>query len=80
MVQLAPYLRSGRGPLPSRVDRAVLERVRVTGPELGEPELVPLLADLAPGRIASESWSGMFELATADAGRARRGGGALAVV
>jgi hypothetical protein len=59
VIQLAPFLRSGPLPAPEVIVGAVLERVRRAGPELGEPELVPLLADLAPGRIASESWSGM---------------------
>jgi hypothetical protein len=60
VVQLAPFLRSGPRPPPEPIVVAVLERVRRAGPELGEPDLVALLADLAPGRIASESWGGMF--------------------
>jgi hypothetical protein len=60
VVQLADFLRSGPRPAPEAIIGAILERVRRAGPEMGEPDLVPLLADLAPGRIALESWSGMF--------------------
>src|SRR5206468_2875974 len=61
VVQLAPFLRSGPRPAPEPVIASILERVRRAGPDLGEPDLVPLLADLAPGRLASESWTGMLE-------------------
>jgi hypothetical protein len=59
VVQVAPLLRSGPRPVPETVIGAVLDRVRRAGPEVGEPDLVSLLADLAPDRIGSESWSGM---------------------
>jgi HEAT repeat protein len=60
VVQLAPFLRAGPRPAPEPIVGAVLGRVRRAGSEIGEPDLIPLLADLAPGRLASESWSGMF--------------------
>ena len=60
VVQLADFLRSGPRPAHELIISAILERVRRAGPEMGEPDILPLLADLAPGRIASESWSGMF--------------------
>jgi hypothetical protein len=60
VVQLAPFLRSGPLPAPEPILDAIHERVRRAGPDLGEPDLVPLLADLAPDRITSVSWSGMF--------------------
>lgn len=60
IVQLAPFLRDGPRPIPEPILAAIVERVRRTGPEWGEPDLVRLLGELAPERIASESWSGMF--------------------
>ena len=60
VVQLSPFLRSGLRPVPEAIVDSILERIRRAGPEMGEPELLPLLADIAPGRIVSESLSGMF--------------------
>src|SRR5262249_37529890 len=60
VVQLSPFLRSGPRPAPEPVVGAVLERVRGAGPEMGEAALIPLVAALAPDRLASESGSGMF--------------------
>jgi hypothetical protein len=60
VAQLAPLLRDSPRPAPELIIAAILERVRRAGPEMGEPDLIPLLADLAPGRIALESWGGMF--------------------
>ncbi len=59
VVRLEPFLCSKPWPAAEPVVGAVLERIRCAGPEMGEPDLVRLLADLAPDRIASESWSGM---------------------
>jgi hypothetical protein len=60
VVRLAPLLRSGPRPAATPVVDALLERIRRAGPAMGEPDLIPLLADLAPDRIASESWSDML--------------------
>jgi hypothetical protein len=60
VVQLAPFLRSGPRPAPAPVIDALLKRVRLAGPEVGEPDLISLLAELAPDRIVSERWSDMF--------------------
>jgi hypothetical protein len=60
VVQLAPLLRAGPRPTPEPIVGAVLERIRHALPEIGEPDLIPLLAELAPNLLASESWSGML--------------------
>jgi hypothetical protein len=59
VVRLAPFLRDAPRPALEPVISAILERIRRAGPEMGEPDLVLLLADIAPDRVASESWSGM---------------------
>jgi len=60
VVQLAPFLQRGPRPLPQQIADEFTTRIRRAGPTFGEPELLPLLAMLAPSRLISESWSEIF--------------------
>jgi hypothetical protein len=60
VVQLASFLRTGPRPAPEPIVNAILDRMCGAAPETGEPDLVLLLGELAPVRIASRSWPGMF--------------------
>jgi hypothetical protein len=56
VAQLTPFLRDGPRPAADSVSTALVERVRQSPPGSGEPDLLPLLARIAPERVASESW------------------------
>ena len=58
--QMAPLLEFGPKPIPEPVYSALAERIRRTSHDAAETHLISLLARLAPERIATESWSGMF--------------------